>query len=65
MKPIRTNKLITPKEIEDVFSNVEMLYNIHREFTKKFKAAISTDGGLDEILFGQIFLRIVCIVLIL
>jgi hypothetical protein len=46
-------KIVNPKESAEVFSNVEMLMNIHQQFVIKF----NTDN-LDELNFGQIFGKI-------
>eukprot|EP01114_Cavostelium_apophysatum_P022237 TRINITY_DN7982_c0_g1_i1.p1 TRINITY_DN7982_c0_g1~~TRINITY_DN7982_c0_g1_i1.p1 ORF type:complete len:872 (-),score=270.52 TRINITY_DN7982_c0_g1_i1:25-2640(-) len=54
LKPIRQKKLMNAKEIEDVFSNVDMLFNIHKELVKKFDVPV-----LDDLMFGQAFLRVV------
>jgi hypothetical protein len=51
---------LSAKELDALFSNTEMLYNIHKELVKKFDAVV-----LDELMFGQIFLRVVSSVLML
>lgn len=57
LRPLRQKKLLTQKELEEIFSDIEMLYNIHREFVKKFE---SVSSDLDQLMFGQQFLKIVC-----
>ncbi len=54
MKPLRDSKLVSAKDISDIFSNCEMLLNIHQQFVLKF----NTVSTLDSLMFGQIFVKV-------
>ena len=55
MKPLRERKILSSKELHEIFANVEMIYNIHKQFIIKFNQTTN----LEELMFGQTFLKVV------
>ena len=54
--PIRATAVITPAEISSVFSNIEDVEPIHKEFYKKLQEKVEASEGQD-VLVGDIFHR--------
>jgi hypothetical protein len=57
MEPMQRQNLATDQEISVIFSNVEEILPLHKNFVEDLETAMANFG--DETLLGELFLKLV------